>query len=275
MACGPPPSRATGGLLRVPVPSYACLLPPQPWDESLLDEDSLGREGCAFPEDGSGCQFLPWWLWDTGFVDEHLLSLQNSTCSRRTPGKSVLKRRQGPCGLVFCGGKLRYGARQSWVSWPRNMLRPPSLRHITDRTCVGKDVLGFGWGSAQGTSILPLGSPQCAVSGCRRLSCARRLARGGSELCPGSCWDTWGRQTLCLAWSRTHLATKCCSGHPKSLASQTLHFQAVPGRWLLTGPWELPLFSQRCREKKSLVSFYFSEGETERAAKVEAFPREL
>lgn len=59
------------------------------------------------------------------------------------------------------------------------------------------------------------------------------------------------------------------------LASQTPLFPAVPGRWSLTGPWELPLFSRRCREKKSLVSFYFSEGETERAAKVEAFPREL
>lgn len=59
------------------------------------------------------------------------------------------------------------------------------------------------------------------------------------------------------------------------LVSQTPHFQAVPGRWSLTGPWELPLFSRRWREKKFLVSFYFSEGETERAAKVEAFPREL
>lgn len=64
--------------------SYACLLPPQPWGVSLLvlDEDNLGRKECAFPEGGARCQFLPWWLWNTGFVNEHLLSLQNSSCSR-------------------------------------------------------------------------------------------------------------------------------------------------------------------------------------------------
>lgn len=79
---------------------------------------------------------------------------------------------------MFWRGKLRHGARQSWVPWPRNM--PGATITIPGLTCVGKDV-GFGWGSAQGASIPLLGSPQCAVSGCRRLSCARRLARGGQS----------------------------------------------------------------------------------------------
>lgn len=53
---------------------------------------------------------------------------------------------------------------------------------IPGLACVGKDVLAFGWGNAQGTSITRLGSPPCAVSGCRRLSCTRRLAQGVGAL---------------------------------------------------------------------------------------------
>lgn len=65
--------------------SYACCLPPPPWGESLLDEDSLGREGCAFPEDGAmlvavGHRFCGWAL---AFPPELLLLQVNprETCS--------------------------------------------------------------------------------------------------------------------------------------------------------------------------------------------------
>lgn len=148
---------------------------------------------------------------------------------------------------------------------------------ISGLAYVGKNLLGLGWGNVQGTSIPLLGSPQCAVSGCRRLFCARRLARGGGSSALMLLLGYLGtsNSVSCLVEGMFSYQVLLWSTQIPPLASQTPHFQAVPGRWSLAGPWELPLFSQRCREKKSLVSFYFSEGETERAAKVEAFPREL
>lgn len=106
-------------------------------------------------------------------------------------------------GLVFWGG--------NGGIWYKAELGSLAQEHaeasvtISGLACVGKNVLGFEWGNAQGTSIPLLGSPQCAVSGCRRLFCARRLAWGRWELCPDALAGVPGDIRLCVLLGRGHV----------------------------------------------------------------------
>lgn len=128
---------------------------------------------------------------------------------------------RGRGAAVSCfGGKLRHGGGQNRVlplpSRGRAAPASPSpLCPMAARACWGLE------GGTQGTSPR-LALARRAVSGRRRLSCARRLAWGGGSLprCSrrdprGQVGDTEGSASRSVEGTFWH--SDCRSGHPKSL----------------------------------------------------------